>query len=262
MEYYQIENGVLIRYTGREEVLQVPEGIQTIGEGAFKGCVSLKKVVLPSGLDCIMGDAFKGCRKLEEVVIPDGVSYIGRYAFHRCHALRQAILPPSVKELGECAFLYCDSLQEVQIPGVKWLGMEALANGISLEKLVISRELDERCICDVFTGCGRVREIGYADGESFCIPNVVEVAAGEFEVPRLIRLVVNDIVLRMMELEGRSLVRFRVNIKHMEVPDGIEVLAKSSFYDMRGIVDIKLPRSLKCIESRAFRNCIGLEQVT
>ncbi len=276
MEDYQIENGVLVRYTGREEVLQVPEGIHTVGEGAFKGCVSLKKVVLPSGLNCIMGDAFKGCRKLEEVVIPDGVSYIGRYAFHRCHALRQAILPPSVEELGECAFLYCDSLREVQIPGVKWLGMEALANGTSLEKLVISQELDVRCICDVFTGCGRVREIscvtsgdenpGGADlrasVETFCIPNVVEVVAGSFKVSPLVELVVRDILERMMELEGRTLVRFRVNIKHIEVPEGIEVLAKSSFYDMRGIVDIRLPKSLRRIESRAFRNCIGLEQVT
>lgn len=262
MEYYQIENGVLVRYTGREETIQVPEGIHTVGEGAFKGCVSLKKVVLPRGLQCIQNDAFKGCRKLEEVVIPDGVSYIGRYAFHRCHALKQVLLPPSVEELGECAFLYCDSLKEVQIPGVRWLGMEALANGISLEKLVISRELDERCICDVFTGCGRLREIGYADGEVYRIPNVVEAAAGACKVPHLILLVVKDIVLRMMELDGTSLIRFRVNIKHMEVPEGIEVLAKSSFYDMRGIVDIRLPRSLKRIESRAFRDCIGLEQVT
>lgn len=275
-EYYQIQNGVLVRYTGREEVLQVPEGIHTVGEGAFKGCVSLKKVVLPAGLNSIMGDAFKGCRKLEEIVIPDGVSYIGRYAFHRCHALQRAILPPSVEELGECAFLYCDSLQEVQIPGVKWLGMEALANGISLEKLVISSELDKRCICDVFTGCGRVREIscvkfdaaypGKAESgasvETFCIPNVVEVAAGAFRVPPLVELVVRDILERMMELEGRTLVRFRVNIKQIEIPEGIEVLAKSSFYDMRGIVDIKLPGSLKRIESRAFRNCIGLERVT
>jgi len=259
---YQIEDGVLIRYTGRKEEIQIPVGIHTIGEGAFKGCVSLKKVVLPHGLNRILGDAFKGCRKLEEVVIPDGVSYIGRYAFHRCHALQRVILPLSVEELGECAFLYCDSMKEAQIPGVKWLGMEALANGISLERLMISRELDERCICDVFTGCGRVTEISYPDGETYCIPNVVEVAAGAFKVPPLMELVVRDILERMMELEGRNLVRFRVNIKHMEVPEGIEVLVKSSFYDMRGIVDIKLPKSLKRIESRAFRNCIGLEQVT
>lgn len=260
-EFYQIENGVLIRYTGREEELQVPQGIHTVGEGAFKGCVSLRKVVLPAGLQCIMGDAFKGCRKLEEIVIPDGVTYIGRYAFHRCHALKRVILPCSVEALGECAFLYCDSMKEVQIPGVKRLGMEALANGISLEKLVISRELDERCICDVFTGCGRVREIGYADGETFCIPNVVDAAAGVCKVPPLIALVVRDILERMMELEGRTLVRFRVNIKHIEVPEGIEVLGKSSFYDLRGIVDIRLPKSLQRIESRAFRNCIGLEEV-
>lgn len=271
MEYYQIENGVLIRYTGREEELQVPEGICTVGEGAFKGCVSLKKVVLPRGLNCIMGDAFKGCRKLEEIIIPDGVSYIGRYAFHRCHALRRIILPPSVEELGECAFLYCDSMREAQLPGVKRMGMEALANGISLEKLVISSELDKRCICDVFTGCGRVREISCvridtADSgvsvETVCIPNVVEVVAGAFRVPPLVELVVRDILERMMELEGRTLVRFRVNIKQIEIPEGIEVLAKSSFYDMRGIVDIRLPGSLKHIESRAFRNCIGLERVT
>ena len=260
-EFYQIQDGVLIRYMGREEETVVPAGIHTVGEGAFKGCVSLKKVVLPSGLQCIMGDAFKGCRRLEEVVIPDGVTYIGRYAFHRCHALKRVILPRSVEELGECAFLYCDNMREAWIPGVKRLGMEALANGISLEKLVISRDLDKSCICDVFTGCGQVREIGYADGETFCIPNVVDVVAGDFRMPPLIEMVVRDILERMMELDGRMLVRFRVNIKQVEVPEGIEVLAKSSFYDMRGIVDIRLPKSLQKIESRAFRNCIGLERV-
>lgn len=271
VQYFQIENGVLIRYTGREEALQVPEGIHTVGEGAFKGCVSLKKVVLPRGLGCIMGDAFKGCRKLEEVVIPDGVTCIGRYAFHRCHALERVILPPSVEELGECAFLYCDSMREARLPGVRKMGMAALANGISLERLVISTELDTHCICDVFTGCGRVREISCvspddvesgAVTETYRIPNVVEVVAGAFRVSLLVELVVRDILERMMELEGRTLVRFRVNIKHIEVPEGIEVLARSSFYDMRGIVDIRLPESLRHIESRTFRNCIGLEQVT
>ncbi len=101
-----------------------------------------------------------------------------------------------------------------------------------------------------------------AHAETCRIPNVVEAAAGTFKVPPLVALVVRDILERMMELEDRTLVRFRVNIKHIEVPEGIEVLAKSSFYDMRGIVDIRLPGSLKRIESRAFRNCIGLEQVT
>lgn len=260
-EYYQIENGILKRYTGREEVIAIPEEIHTVGEGALKGCISLKKVLLPQGLKYILADAFKGCRKLEEVVIPEGVIYIGRYAFHRCHALKRILLPLSVQELGECAFLYCDSLQEVQMPGVKRFGMAALANGMSLEKLVISRAIETDCICDVFTGCARVKEIAFADGETYFLPNVVEAAADSFFLPPLMKLVVQDIILRMMELEYRTLIRFRINIKHVEVPEGIEILAKSSFYDLRGIVDIKLPQSLRLIESRAFRNCIGLEQV-
>ncbi len=260
MEKYHIKDGKLESYTGREENITVPEGIHTIGEGAFKGCVSLRKVVLPSGLRYIMGDAFKGCRKLEEVEIPEGVIYIGSYAFHRCHALKRVLLPQSVEELGDCAFLYCDSLKEVRIPGVKRLGTQAFANGISLERLEVSEKLEESCICDVFTGCGKVTEISFAGGACVRMPNVVEVAAGGMQVPPLVLLIVRDI-LRMMELEGRCLIRFRVNIKHVEVPEGITCLAKSCFYDMRGIITVKLPKSLKSIESRAFRNCISLEKV-
>ena len=43
MKEYLIKDGVLQAYTGREEILIVPDGIHTIGEGAFKACVSLKK---------------------------------------------------------------------------------------------------------------------------------------------------------------------------------------------------------------------------
>ena len=68
-EYYQIENGILERYTGRDEVIEIPEGIHTIGVGALKGCVSLKKVLLPHGLNYISPDAFKGCRKLEGLIL-------------------------------------------------------------------------------------------------------------------------------------------------------------------------------------------------
>ena len=49
-EYYQIKNGILERYTGREEVIEIPEGVHTIGEGALKGCVSLKKSHFAAGI--------------------------------------------------------------------------------------------------------------------------------------------------------------------------------------------------------------------
>ena len=48
---FQIENGILKSYTGRQEQVTVPEEVRVVGENAFKGCVSLRKVVLPSGLE-------------------------------------------------------------------------------------------------------------------------------------------------------------------------------------------------------------------
>lgn len=259
-EEYQIRDGILESYRGRETCVEVPKGVHTIGEGAFKACVSLREVILPAGLRTIGSRAFKGCRKLEKIEIPSGVSIIGDYAFHRCHGLRQAALPESVEELGDCAFLYCDSLTQVRMPGVKRLGKQAFVNDVLLERLEISNDLQKECICDVFTGCGKIREIAFADGEVCRIANVVEALLGKKDLPVLVRTIAVD-VLRMMELEGSCLLRFLTNLKHVEIPEGIESLAKSCFFDKRGIISVVFPKSLKEIGSRAFRNCINLERV-
>ncbi len=257
---FQTEEGVLISYTGRDETVTVPEQVHAIGDGAFKACVSLKKVILPESLRTIGENAFKGCRKLEEVQIPDQVSRIGAYAFHRCHGLKRVSLPPSVEELADCTFLYCDSLTEVRMPGVKRLGRQVFVNDVLLRKIEISDALQKDCICDVFTGCGKLCEIAFSGGNCCVIPNAVEAVAGEQPVPELVRLIAVDI-LRMMDLEGRTLIRFLTNLKHVEIPEGIETLGKSCFFDKRGILSVKLPKSLKEIGSRAFRNCINLETV-
>ena len=258
---FQIEDGILKSYTGRQEHIIVPDGVHTIGGDAFKGCVSLRKIVLPSSLVRILSGSFKGCRRLREVEIPAGVTHVGDYAFHRCHSLESVSLPPSVRELGDCVFLYCDSLVEARIPGVLRLGKQVFVNDVMLKKLEISPQLQETCLCDVFTGCSRISEIGFPDGRKFVFPNAVEAVAGEMAVPGLVRAIAVD-VLRMMELEGRCLAKFLTNLKHVEIPEGIEKIGKSAFFDKRGIISVRFPATLKEIESRAFRNCISLETVS
>ena len=66
----------------------------------------------------------------------------------------------------------------------------------------------------------------------------------------------------MFELDGHCLVRFLTNLKHVEIPEGIEEIGKSCFFDRKGIQSVSLPVSLKEIKSRAFRNCINLEEVS
>lgn len=257
---WNIENGVLLGYTGKDIMLSVPDGVHEIAPGAFKGMVFLEKLQLPETISVIREDAFKGCKRLRTVNFPASLVLIGSYAFHRCHSLEQVLLPPSVTELGDCVFLYCDSLRRLSIPGVTRLGKQVFLNDIRLSELTVSPELALETICDVFTGCGSIHQIELAGGETFLLNPLFDALLPDNKIPKVIRAIVKD-VFRMMEFEGRTILRFLTNLRHVEVPDGIEALGTGCFFDKRGILSVKLPVSLKHIGSKAFRNCIGLEQI-
>ena len=61
MSGFTIENAVLIRYSGTEDEVTVPETVQRIGTGAFADCENVKKIILPDGILGVSEDAFNGC---------------------------------------------------------------------------------------------------------------------------------------------------------------------------------------------------------
>ena len=46
MSDFVIENGVLIKYTGKGGDVVIPEGVTEIGVGSFDSCTSIKYIVL------------------------------------------------------------------------------------------------------------------------------------------------------------------------------------------------------------------------
>ena len=66
-DQFEIENGILKAYTGSDATVEVPEGVETIADGVFKGMAWLLSVKLPSTLKKIGLSAFKGCRQLREI---------------------------------------------------------------------------------------------------------------------------------------------------------------------------------------------------
>ena len=85
----------------------IPDGVTTIGEGAFEDCRSLRSVTIPSSVKTIGKKAFAWCESLTSVTIPKSVTTIGDGAFWGCENLRSVTIPPSVKEIGEEAFAFC-----------------------------------------------------------------------------------------------------------------------------------------------------------
>lgn len=70
---FQMNGDILVRYTGTEETVSVPDGVKEIGEEAFSENSSIKKVILPNSVEKIKYNAFFGCENLEEVELNDEI---------------------------------------------------------------------------------------------------------------------------------------------------------------------------------------------
>lgn len=90
-------------------VLEIPEDVNKIGEGAFHSCTSFNSISIPEGVTEIGDWAFSKCTSLKYVLIPEGVKIIGKYAFHDCKSLADVTIPSSVTEIGKDAFVGCDN---------------------------------------------------------------------------------------------------------------------------------------------------------
>ena len=110
-------NGVLFNKTEKkllcypgaceQKSYAVPNGITSIGDGAFYFCDFLTSVTLPSTVTSIGDSAFAACRFLSSITLPDGLTSIGEKAFVWCESLSNITLPGSLTSIGEGAFNFC-----------------------------------------------------------------------------------------------------------------------------------------------------------
>ena len=103
-----------------KKVMFNQQGVLYIGTMAFHQCSSLENINLPSNLAVIEDYAFAWCRNLREVVLDDGFNEglrIGYFAFGQCHSLESITLPSTVSTIGDDAFFKCDNLRQVVLNG-------------------------------------------------------------------------------------------------------------------------------------------------
>ncbi|MDE7440076.1 MAG: leucine-rich repeat domain-containing protein, partial [Clostridia bacterium] len=106
----------------------IPEGVKTIGIGAFEGCSALTEIVIPDSVKTIAFRAFYNCEKLKSINIPDSVETIGQYAFTYCTALESVNLSNSITLINNDVFYGCKNLTSITIPeGVESIRDDAFA---------------------------------------------------------------------------------------------------------------------------------------
>ena len=191
-ELFEVEEGVLLKYHGTKAHVVVPQGIHTIGYGAFllhtdKGLkklrpeeaysnrgiltadnrlgTTLQTVKLPASLRRIEAQAFRFCSSLSSVELAPGVERIGEEAFINCEALETLSMGEGLQEIADSAFFQCSSLRELELPqGLLTIGMDAFGLCKNLRRVVLPaslREVGE----SAFWACSSLEEVVLPGGE-------------------------------------------------------------------------------------------------
>ncbi len=101
-------------HSGLTEVV-IPEGVTTLGNGAFAWNESLTSATLPTTItdfddvredddDADMFGTFYGCSALSEVILPDGMTKLGKQMFAQCESLTEITIPSGVTEIPDYLF--------------------------------------------------------------------------------------------------------------------------------------------------------------
>lgn len=69
--------------------IKLPNGLISIGSGAFTDCTSLEMIVIPSDVKEIEYAAFSGCTSLSDFEIKSPLlTYVGGSVFDNCYNLK------------------------------------------------------------------------------------------------------------------------------------------------------------------------------
>lgn len=94
----------------------IPEGVEVIGEMAFRGKKALKNVIIANSVKEIEHDAFYDCDELDNVYVPAGVKVVRSYAFAECDKLKKITFAGTPEKVGRHTFDDCDQLHDIIVP--------------------------------------------------------------------------------------------------------------------------------------------------
>lgn len=227
---FVIKNGVLMRYTGRGRDVVVPEGLQSIGDGAFEECAGLTSITLPKSLRSIGNRAFYKCKWLTSVTLPRNLRSIGDTAFWECKKLKGIILPESLQSIGRAAFYGCENLTIYASAG-SYAAEYARKSCFPL--ITDPREFQAAAPKESSTGIAK----------RSAAPNLL--------------MSKRDFVIK-----NGVLIQYTGSGGDVAVPESLQSIGSRAFYKCEGLTSITLPKGLHSIGNTAFCGCKGLKSIT
>ena len=106
----------LVYCMSQEASFAIPEGVEIIGEMAFRGKKALKNIIIANSVKEIEHDACYDCDELDNVYVPAGVKVVKSYAFAECDKLKKVTFAGTPNKLSRHTFDDCDQLHDIIVP--------------------------------------------------------------------------------------------------------------------------------------------------
>ena len=234
-------------YSNIKKVI-IPEGVKTIGSGAFFACTNITSLTLPSTLETIGGSAFYGYTSdgsFSELAVSfadcASLKTIGDEAFFGCAGIRSLDLPDSVEYVGRDAFTetraYYDFMDSSLAAGDGENKFKTVGDGVLLWVYVAK------------------------DQTEIAVPAGVKTIAGGacsgWDSP----IVYSDI--EDSDNSEAIKVRYRItyNVTSITIPDSVKNIGSYAFYRLIALPSVVIPDSVEEIGNAAFYQCGAVESI-
>ena len=242
----------------------IPDGVQSIGYGAFYRASSLTTINFANSVKYIDGHAFQRTG-IVNLVIPDHILSIGEYAFDFCDNLKSVTIGDGVGVIGSCAFYGCDSLTSVTIGrGVGSIGGDAFS----------SYNLKEVYCLSIVPPCSQYN-IFYFDrtpkiyvyDEAYTAYKSAWSKYAEYIYKNGSNPDTSTITIEYTTSDNQIITPTGLSVKSNEYVDGVGTMVVkgtviSGFTDATTLVSINIPNGVSCISPYTFDGCVNLTSVT
>ena len=222
--------------------LVIPDGITSINDYAFNGCIWITSIEIPDSVTAIGAYAFSGCIWITSIKIPDNVTSIGHGAFNKCSGLSSITIPDSVTILDGSAFYGCSGLTSITIGnGITSIGNFAFKGCLKLANIYIA-DITSWCNID-----GLANLMYYSRNKNLYLNNKL-----------ITDLVIPDSVTAIKEYAicGCS------GLTSITIPNSVTSIGEYAFYNCSGLTSITIPGSVTSIGDGVFADCSGLTSIT